>query len=86
MATYWNRLEVRHNSHYPRLRLLSVAAAGFRARGIASGLYTMATSSHAMNFSTMYAAYAISSIPLLILYIYATKPFIQAMTEGAIKA
>ena len=53
---------------------------------IASGLYTMATSSHAMNFSTMYAAYAISSIPLLILYIYATKPFIQAMTEGAIKA
>jgi len=53
---------------------------------VASGLYVMATSSHASNFSTMYAAYAIASIPLLILFIYATKPFIRGMTSGALKA
>ena len=53
---------------------------------VASGLYTMATSGHASNFSTMYAAYAISSIPLLVMFIYATRPFIQGMTSGALKA
>ena len=53
---------------------------------IASGLYTLASSSHAANMSTMYAAYAISSIPLLIMFVYATKPFIQGMTSGALKA
>jgi len=53
---------------------------------IASGLYVMATTSHASNFSTMFAAYAIASIPLLILFIYATKPFIRGMTSGALKA
>jgi ABC-type glycerol-3-phosphate transport system permease component len=53
---------------------------------IASGLYTMATSQHNQNFSTMYAAYAISSIPLLVLFVYATRPFIQGMTKGAFKA
>jgi len=53
---------------------------------IASGLYTMATSQHNQNFSTMYAAYAISSIPLLILFVYATRPFIRGMTAGAFKA
>ena len=53
---------------------------------VASGLYVMATSSHASNFSTMYAAYAIASIPLLIMFIYATKPFIRGMTSGALKA
>jgi ABC-type glycerol-3-phosphate transport system permease component len=53
---------------------------------IASGLYTLATSTHAANLSTMYSAYAISSIPLLIMFIYATKPFIRGMTSGALKA
>ncbi|MAE64969.1 MAG: hypothetical protein CMJ18_11930 [Phycisphaeraceae bacterium] len=53
---------------------------------IASGLYVMATSPHASNFSTMYAAYAISSIPLLILFVYATRPFLEGMTLGALKA
>ena len=53
---------------------------------IASGLYTMARSTHAANLSTMYSAYAISSIPLLIMFIYATKPFIRGMTSGALKA
>jgi ABC-type glycerol-3-phosphate transport system permease component len=53
---------------------------------VASGIYTLATSSHASNFSTMYAAYAISSLPLLVLFVYATKPFIRGMTSGALKA
>jgi ABC-type glycerol-3-phosphate transport system permease component len=52
---------------------------------IASGLYTMATSSHASNFSTMFAAYALSSIPLLVMFVYATKPFIRGMSSGALK-
>jgi len=53
---------------------------------LASGLYNLATSPHASNFSTVYSAYAISSIPLLVLFVYATKPFIQGMTSGALKA
>jgi ABC-type glycerol-3-phosphate transport system permease component len=53
---------------------------------IASGLYVMATSHFAQNFSTLFAAYMVSSIPLLILFTYATKPFIQGVTSGAFKA
>jgi ABC-type glycerol-3-phosphate transport system permease component len=53
---------------------------------LASGLYTMAVSSVASDFGTMFAAYTLSSIPLLILFIYATKPFIRGMTSGALKA
>jgi ABC-type glycerol-3-phosphate transport system permease component len=36
--------------------------------------------------STMFAAYVISSIPLLILFVYATKPFMTGVTSGAFKA
>ena len=46
----------------------------------------LATTAHASNFSTLYAAYAISSIPLLVLFIYATRPFIRGVTSGAFKA
>lgn len=53
---------------------------------VASGIYTLATSQYAANFSTMYAAYAISSFPLLVLFIYATKPFIRGVTAGGLKA
>lgn len=53
---------------------------------LASGLYNLARSPHASNFSTLYAAYAVSSIPLLVLFVYATKPFIQGMSSGALKA
>ena len=53
---------------------------------LASGLYTMAVSSVASDFGTMFAAYTLSSIPLLILFVYATKPFIRGMTSGAFKA
>jgi ABC-type maltose transport system permease subunit len=34
----------------------------------------------------LFAAYLLSSIPLLLLFIYATKPFIQGVTSGAFKA
>ena len=53
---------------------------------ISSGLFVLSTTAHASNFSTLYAAYAISSIPLLVLFIYATKPFLRGVTSGAFKA
>lgn len=53
---------------------------------IASGLYVMATSAYAANFSTIFSAYMVSSLPLLIVFIYATRPFIQGVTSGAFKA
>ena len=53
---------------------------------LASGLYTMAVSSISADFGTMFAAYTMSSIPLLVLFIYATKPFIRGLTSGALKA
>jgi ABC-type glycerol-3-phosphate transport system permease component len=53
---------------------------------IASGLYVMATSPFAQNFSTLFSAYMVSSVPLLIIFTYATKPFIEGVTSGAFKA
>lgn len=52
---------------------------------VASGLYTMANSPVAGSFNTLFAAYTLSSIPLLVLFIFATKPFIRGMTSGAVK-
>jgi len=53
---------------------------------IASGLYVLATSAHAQDSATLLAAYMLSSIPLLLLFIYATRPFIRGVTSGAFKA
>jgi len=53
---------------------------------IASGLYVLAASPYSQNPNTLYAAYLISSVPLLLLFVYATKPFIQGVTSGAFKA
>jgi len=53
---------------------------------VASGLFVLANSAYAANFATMYAGYALSSIPLLILLAFATKPFIRGITSGAFKA
>jgi ABC-type glycerol-3-phosphate transport system permease component len=53
---------------------------------VASGLYVMSTSQQAANFSTMFSAYVVSSIPLLILFVFATRPFIRGVTSGAFKA
>lgn len=53
---------------------------------VSSGLFVLATTAHASNFSTLYAAYSIASLPLLVLFIYATRPFIRGVTSGAFKA
>ncbi len=53
---------------------------------VSSGLYTMSSSSLAANYATMYAGYLLSSIPMLILFLYATKPFMSGVTSGAFKA
>ncbi len=53
---------------------------------IASGLFVLATSAFASSFSTLFAAYMLSSIPLLVVFIYATRPFIRGITSGAFKA
>ena len=34
----------------------------------------------------MFAAYVLASLPLLVLFIYATKPFMAGVTSGAFKA
>ena len=53
---------------------------------VASGLYSMSQSQVSTNYATMFAAYTISSVPLLILFIYATRPFMAGVTSGAFKA
>lgn len=53
---------------------------------IASGLYVLATANFAQDYSSLFAAYMTASIPLLILFAYATKPFVEGVTSGAFKA
>lgn len=53
---------------------------------VASGLFVMANSAYAANLATLYAGYALSSLPLLLVLVLATKPFIQGVTTGAFKA
>jgi len=53
---------------------------------VASGLFLMGQTQVAANISTMYSAYILSSIPLLVLFVYATRPFMRGVTSGAFKA
>lgn len=53
---------------------------------IASGLFILARSETAMDAALTMSAFVVSSIPLLLLFIFATKPFVQGMTSGAFKA
>jgi ABC-type glycerol-3-phosphate transport system permease component len=54
---------------------------------VAQGLYLMSQQAQVTsNQSTMFSAYVLSSLPLLILFIYATKPFMAGVTSGAFKA
>jgi len=57
---------------------------------VASGVYVIGKvlegTDTVTNLPAMYAAYVLSSIPLLILFVYATKPFIQGVSAGAFKA
>src|SRR5688572_7176984 len=54
---------------------------------VSTGLFLMNHSQRVANadLSTMFAAYVIASIPLLILFVYATKPFMTGVTSGAFK-
>jgi ABC-type glycerol-3-phosphate transport system permease component len=65
-----------------------VANSDSRYAVVSTGLYLMShtqTNAYA-DKSTMYAAYVISAIPLLVLFCYATKPFMTGVTSGAFKA
>lgn len=53
---------------------------------VASGLYLLAQSTQASNLATVFAGYALSSIPLLVLFVFATRPFMKGITAGAFKA
>lgn len=54
---------------------------------IAQGLYIMSQQQQVVsNQSTMFAAYVLASLPLLVLFVYATKPFMTGVTSGAFKA
>ncbi|HYO09167.1 MAG TPA: carbohydrate ABC transporter permease [Tepidisphaeraceae bacterium] len=55
---------------------------------VSTGLYLMAQVQQTAQTdrSTMFAAYVIASVPLLILFVYATKPFMTGVTAGAFKA
>ncbi|MCX7847544.1 MAG: carbohydrate ABC transporter permease [bacterium] len=53
---------------------------------VASGLYVMSASESASNPGMLFAAYVITSIPLLLLFACATRAFMQGMTSGAFKA
>jgi ABC-type glycerol-3-phosphate transport system permease component len=53
---------------------------------VSSGLYLMGQSTVAANYSTMFAAYTLASLPLLVLFLFATKPFMSGVTSGAFKA
>ncbi len=53
---------------------------------IASGLYVLSVSESASNMGVLFAAYMLASVPLLLLFAFATKPFMQGMTSGAFKA
>lgn len=53
---------------------------------ISSGLYLLSSSTLATNYANLFAAYVLSSIPMLVLFLYATKPFMAGLTSGAFKA
>ncbi|CAN5635975.1 carbohydrate ABC transporter permease [soil metagenome] len=53
---------------------------------VAAGLFGMGSSTLAVNYANLFAAYTLSAIPMLILFLYATKPFMAGLTSGAFKA
>ena len=53
---------------------------------IGAGLYVMQQANSGNPPSMFFAAYTIASIPLLILFMKATKPFVEGMSSGAFKA
>jgi ABC-type glycerol-3-phosphate transport system permease component len=53
---------------------------------VSAGLYGMGSSTLAVNYANLFAAYTFSAIPMLVLFLYATKPFMSGLTSGAFKA
>lgn len=53
---------------------------------VSAGLYAMGSSTLSVNYANLFAAYTLSAIPMLILFLYATKPFMAGLTSGAFKA
>ncbi len=53
---------------------------------VSAGLYSLGSSTLAVNYSSLFAAYTLSSVPMLILFLFATKPFMSGLTSGAFKA
>lgn len=53
---------------------------------VSAGLYGMGSSTLAVNYANLFAAYTLSAIPMLVLFLYATKPFMSGLTSGAFKA
>lgn len=53
---------------------------------IPSGLFLLANSSATLDYATVNAAFVLSSLPLLILFAFATKSFMAGVTGGAFKA
>lgn len=57
-----------------------------RFQVVSSGLFVMANTQVSANLSTTFASCILVSLPLLVLFVYATKPFVRGVTSGAIKA
>lgn len=53
---------------------------------VSAGLFAIGSSALNVNYANLFAAYCLSSIPMLILFLYATKPFMSGLTSGAFKA
>lgn len=53
---------------------------------VSAGLFSLGSSTLSVNYANLFAAYSLSAIPMLILFLYATKPFMSGLTSGAFKA
>ncbi|RYG24865.1 carbohydrate ABC transporter permease [bacterium] len=53
---------------------------------VSAGLFGLGSSTLAVNYANSFAAYTLSAIPMLVLFLYATKPFMSGLTSGAFKA
>ena len=62
-----------------------VAANSREVRPVVLAITKITASAHQMP-GVNFAGYVLSSIPLMIVFIFATKPFVEGMTTGAVKA
>jgi len=62
-----------------------VAANSREVRPVILAITKITASAHQMP-GVNFAGYVLSSIPLMIVFIFATKPFVEGMTAGAVKA